>query len=164
MNTVYLDEQFRTPGNDHLEEYRNSCFYPLLKKGVKERGSAYEEIAVKILRDQGHKAEVAPGSYGDFDIIVDGERYELKGSRKASPYDTRKREYQYSCIQDRGDKMMLMIIQPDDIVKLYNTTIDAVKKAARVSQRDADGKPVAYNLAKHPESFNCELIASVKVK
>ena len=42
MKTVTLDNKHRTGSRDHLIEYRESIFYPLLTKSVKERGDAYE--------------------------------------------------------------------------------------------------------------------------
>ena len=166
ITTVYLDEQFRNPGVDHLDQYRDSCFYNLLRKSVKERGSAYEEIAAKVFSTfTGKEAKVAPSSHGSYDLVLDGKKYELKGSRKASQYDSRKRTYQFSQIKDNGMDILLMVIQPNDIVLLYKTTFDRLKNEPMQSMHKAkDGDTVAWNLNGHPEYMDTDLIAAVKMK
>ena len=163
--TIFLDEQYRVPGLDHLDQYRNSCFYNLLDKSTKERGNAFEEICAKALRAVGHDVVVPPATYGAYDLIVDGERVELKSSRKASQYDTRGRSYQFSNIRysDTG-ALMLMIIQPDDTVKIYKTTFTELFPHFNVMVRDRDGKATLWQLSKHPEEAGCELFAEVSVR
>ena len=163
MIKVFLDEQYRTPGIDHLDQYRDSCFYNLFNKSTKERGSAYEEICAKILRAEGKDVKVAPASHGNYDLIVDDVRYELKASRKASQYDTRKRSYQFNHIKDNDVPILLMIMRPDDVVAIYETTFDAIKNDLGIMHKDKKGNGVDWNLAKHPDDISADLITEVKV-
>ena len=160
MQTVYLDESHRVPGIDHLDQYRDSCFYNLLQKSVKEKGNAFEDICAKILNAHGYDARVAPASYGHYDILVDGEKVELKSSRRASRYDTRGRSYQFPAIlKDRDhDYMMLMIVQPDDIVKIYKTDFNRIEKDLKPSTGNS------WNLSKHPDEIDADLILEVQMK
>ena len=164
VNTIYLNEDMRIPGKDHLEEYRASCFYPLLKKSVKERGNAYETLAAKILTGRGLEASVASASHGSYDLIINGKKFELKASRKASMYDTRNRSYQFSQIKDNGKAIILMIIQPDDVVKLYGTTFEDIKDHLGSMHKDKAGNTVAWNLAKSPEEIGLEVLTTTQIK
>ena len=160
--TVYLDEQYRTPGIDHLDQYRDSCFYSLLSKSIKERGNAYEEICAKVLRASGKDAKVAPASYGDYDLIVDGQKIELKTSRKASQYDTRGRSYQFPYIRESEgyDAIYLMKLMPCDTVEIYEATFEELEPHIKPT----DKLKSSWNLAADPADLHLNLVASVQMK
>ena len=159
---VYLDEQYRTPGMDHLDQYRDSCFYPLLNKSVKERGSAYEEICAKILRAIGKNAIVAPSSYGAYDLVVDGQKIELKTSRKASQYDTRGRSYQFSYIREETgyDAIYLMKLMPCNTVEIYEASFEELKPHLKPTDR----KRSSWNLSADPADLHLNLVASIEMQ
>ena len=159
---VYLDEQYRVPGIDHLDQYRDSCFYNILNKGIKERGNAYEEICAKILRATGREVCVAPSTFGEYDLIVDGKKVELKTSRRASQYDTRNRTYQFPYIreEDGYDTIYLMKIMPCDTVEIYETSFQELTPYLRPT----DKRKSSWNLSADPSDLGLTLITSVKMK
>ena len=161
--TVYLDEQYRTPGIDHLDQYRDSIFYNLLSKSIKERGNAYEEICAKILRKEGYDAKVAPASFGEYDLIVDGMKVELKTSRKASQYDTRGRQWQFPCIREGNyDVLFLMTIDTDDTVNIYSTTYDAILPFSGKTDKKNSSRNLAVKT--DMQELPADLIVSVQMK
>ena len=161
MNTVYLDEDLRTPGVDHLEEYRSSCFYNLFAKMSGERGVAYERIAAKIFNSVGRDAEVRKKSHGGWDLLVDGKRIELKGSRKASPYDTRGRSYRFTGIRnDDYEELYLMAMRPDDTVEIYTTTFDRVLPQLKKQDKNA----TSFELSADPVDVDADLMLAVQMK
>ena len=163
MNTIYLDEQYRTPGIDHLDQYRDSIFYNLLNKSIGERGNAYENIAAKILNKSGYEVTVNPASYGDYDLIVDGKKVEMKASRKASQYDTRKRTYRFGRIRnvETVDYFIFMIITPTDLVQLWkHNSFDDFKEYCK---KEDDSKN-SWDMAYHPKDTGAELLIEVQMK
>ena len=159
---VYLDEQYRTPGLDHLDQYRDSCFYPLLKKSTKERGNAYEEICAKVLRAIGKDAIVAPASYGAYDLVVDGRKIELKSSRKASQYDTRGRSYQFTYIREETgyDAIYLMKLMPCNTVEIYEATFAELEPHLKPT----DKLKSSWNLSEDPADLHLNLVASITMQ
>ncbi len=161
MKTIYLDEEFRTPGTDHLDQYRNSPLYNLLNKSIKERGNAYEQIACKILQSKGLDCIISTKSHGAYDLIVDGNKVELKSSRKASQYDTRKRSYQFPYIREDGyDSIMLMVMTPEDIIHIYWTDFKTIQPYLGAT----DKLKSSWNLSVNPADIGLTPFASVNIQ
>ena len=116
---------------------------------------------MKVLKGEGYEAVVASSSYGAYDIIVDGKKVELKTSRKASQYDTRKRSYQFPYIRknDGYDMIMLMVIRPCDTVEIYQTTFERLEPTLKPT----DKLKSSWNLVGDPVDLDADLVASVKV-
>ena len=160
MKTVTLDNTYRTAGKDHLIEYRDSVFYQMLNKPAKQRGDAYEGVVSDILKAHFYTVEPNTRDRGIYDFLVDGRRVELKGSRKASPYDTRGRSWQYSMIMERPegsvDYIILSCFHPDDTVELYKTTFDRLIPHLKWQNG-------GWNLTGHPTDFDTDHILTCKM-
>ena len=162
LDTVFLDEQYRIPGKDHLEEYRSSVFYNLLMKGAGERGKAYERIAEKILLKMGHRCTHNNESYGGYDLVVDGKKVELKVSRRASKYDIRKRSYRFAGIRNYGEYeyIMLMVINPNDTVEIWTTSYEDIKDILKKE----NSKGYSFELDMHPVDAGATHLLTIKMR
>lgn len=172
-----LDNKYRKVGDDHLIEYESSVFLNLLRESKKQQFNYLAEIAAQILRKQGKQAFPLPAddpSANDYNLVViEGtsvKRIVLRTSKKGSPYDRNKREYQFGKIKDNEDmydEIYLMTIDPDDTVRLLATDINRIRKDLHSYSRDDQGVVSDWALTttsaiKTIDTIDLDVIAVVK--
>lgn len=155
--TVFLDSDMRVMGKDHLVEYRESVFYPILTWSPNPRGDAFARITERVLNAHGYKASVINRDRGPTDMVEETTfgKVEHKGSKKASPHDSRKRTWQFSSIMERSrdecDTILLSCYHPDNTVEVYATTFDRLIPNLKWQNG-------GWNLVGHPSDFDTDFV------
>ena len=120
-----------------------------------------KEIVQSILVSHGYDVQPNLKDRGSYDFIVNSETVELKGSRKASPYDSRGRTWQYSMIMERPegvvDHIYLSCFHPDDTVEIYSTTFGRLKP----NMKWQNG---GWNLVGHPSQFDTDHVLTCNME